>query len=162
MVFLPNTFKVKVDRITPQGVREIRELASNFIHETDLRFKDPVVVDVFIRKVGEDITVEGKIVATVICACARCLEDFEFTVKRNSYFAYFKKPSVENIDLTDSIREDIIISLPMRAFCSDSCKGLCPYCGQNLNEKQCDCVKPELPKTPSAFDALGDAFKDEE
>ncbi|MDX9703075.1 MAG: DUF177 domain-containing protein [Candidatus Auribacterota bacterium] len=162
MVFLPNIFKIKVDRITHEGLKETRELASNFINEKDLHFKDPVEVSVFIRKVGEDITVEGTIKVTLVCSCARCLEEFDLSVERDKYFAYFKKPAEENIDLTDSIREDIIISLPMRAICSEKCKGLCPYCGQNLNEKQCECKKPELPAIPSVFDSLGDVFKEKE
>lgn len=158
MVFLPNTFKIKVDRVTQSGITESRQLAANLIHEEDLRFKDPIEVTVLARKVGEDITVQGTIKATAVMTCARCLEEFELHVEKKKYFAYFKKPPVENINLTESIREDIIVSLPIRVLCRESCKGLCAQCGQNLNEKQCDCTQPQLPKETSVFDSLKDVF----
>ena len=47
------------------------------------------------------------------------------------------------IDLTDPIREDMIIALPIRPLCDEACKGLCFQCGQNLNLNQCQCRKGE-------------------
>ena len=47
---------------------------------------------------------------------------------------------VENIfDLTELIRQGLILAAPIRPLCSEACKGICPMCGQNLNEAQCDC-----------------------
>jgi len=43
------------------------------------------------------------------------------------------------IDLDPIIREQVLLALPMDVVCKDDCKGLCPMCGQNLNEKQCGC-----------------------
>lgn len=51
-----------------------------------------------------------------------------------------------HFNLDELIREDILLSLPTKILCSDDCKGLCPYCGTNLNEKQCDCQKPIDPR----------------
>lgn len=49
-----------------------------------------------------------------------------------------------NVD--ELIREDILLSLPTKILCRDDCKGICPYCGANLNEKQCNCKKPVDPR----------------
>ncbi len=43
------------------------------------------------------------------------------------------------IDLDPILREQILLSLPAYPVCRDACKGLCPACGQNLNERECGC-----------------------
>ncbi len=43
------------------------------------------------------------------------------------------------IDLDPILREQILLSLPAYPVCQESCKGLCPACGQNLNERECGC-----------------------
>ena len=43
------------------------------------------------------------------------------------------------LDLTDDVREDILLSLPLKFLCQEDCRGLCPHCGQNLNEGTCSC-----------------------
>jgi segregation and condensation protein B len=45
------------------------------------------------------------------------------------------------VDLKLAIDDLIITSLPTVIYCQEDCKGLCPICGQNLNEKSCDCKK---------------------
>lgn len=51
-----------------------------------------------------------------------------------------------HFDLDELLREDILLSLPTKILCREDCKGLCAYCGTNLNEKQCDCKKPIDPR----------------
>jgi len=48
--------------------------------------------------------------------------------------------------LEDVLREQVVLSLPARSLCQPDCKGLCPRCGQNLNEMQCRC--DEAPADP--------------
>lgn len=53
----------------------------------------------------------------------------------------------KEIDLDPIVREQLLLALPMSALCKEDCKGLCPQCGQNLNEKQCGCeVRPSDPR----------------
>ena len=47
--------------------------------------------------------------------------------------------SGKEIDLDPVVREQLILALPPYPVCRDSCKGLCPVCGTNLNEKECGC-----------------------
>jgi uncharacterized protein len=49
----------------------------------------------------------------------------------------------DKVDLSDIVREQIYLSLPMRSICKESCRGLCPVCGANLNERSCQCMKAE-------------------
>jgi uncharacterized protein len=43
------------------------------------------------------------------------------------------------IDLGPVVREQILLALPPYPLCREDCKGLCPVCGQNLNERECGC-----------------------
>lgn len=44
------------------------------------------------------------------------------------------------IDLTESLRQEIILHFPSIPVCSKSCLGLCPVCGCNRNKEKCKCV----------------------
>lgn len=50
----------------------------------------------------------------------------------------------EQIDLTDVIREQILLNLPGQVLCKEDCKGLCPQCGTNRNLKDCDCGDEDI------------------
>jgi uncharacterized protein len=45
----------------------------------------------------------------------------------------------KTIDLDPVVREQILLALPSYPVCGESCKGLCPVCGTNLNERECAC-----------------------
>ena len=44
------------------------------------------------------------------------------------------------LDLTEVLRQAVLVGLPMHVLCDRDCKGLCPICGQNLNEGDCGCA----------------------
>ena len=46
-------------------------------------------------------------------------------------------------DLSEPLRVNLLAALPLRVLCRPDCRGLCPRCGQNLNEKDCGCPKGE-------------------
>ncbi len=54
----------------------------------------------------------------------------------------------KTIDLDPILREQVLLALPMQVVCREDCSGLCPTCGQNLNEAKCGCeqrvVDPRL------------------
>ncbi len=43
------------------------------------------------------------------------------------------------LDLTEAVRQYILMAIPIKALCKEDCPGLCPTCGKNLNEGKCDC-----------------------
>ena len=51
-----------------------------------------------------------------------------------------------HFNLDELIREDVLLSLPSKVLCKEDCKGVCPMCGANLNESQCDCKAPGDPR----------------
>ena len=48
------------------------------------------------------------------------------------------------IDLDPILREQLLLALPGYPVCKESCRGLCPSCGANLNERACGC-DPHVP-----------------
>ena len=51
----------------------------------------------------------------------------------------------DRVELSEMLREHIILSIPMQPLCREECRGLCPVCGQDRNEEPCSCI--EAPKT---------------
>ncbi len=43
------------------------------------------------------------------------------------------------IDLDPLVEEQVALAVPEYPVCREGCKGLCPVCGQNQNEKECGC-----------------------
>ena len=101
----------------------------------------------------------GQVTGELELTCGRCLEPFRMPVA--SAFDLRYVPRTENtgegerevgeddlttafyendqIDLTQLISEQLHLALPMKPLCSETCKGLCPQCGTNLNTGTCDC-----------------------
>jgi uncharacterized protein len=46
-----------------------------------------------------------------------------------------------NLDVSQEIRDTVILGLPSKILCREDCRGICPRCGANLNETNCDCIK---------------------
>jgi DUF177 domain-containing protein len=45
----------------------------------------------------------------------------------------------DGLELNDVLREFVLLALPMQRLCDENCKGICPVCGQNRNQKECRC-----------------------
>ena len=109
-----------------------------------------------------DIRVVGELATRVETACARCLEPIRHDVAKNFELLYRpqgtdagkEELSVtaaeaevsyyqgEGLLLEDVLREQVLLALPIKAICREDCKGLCPHCGSNLNQEQCNCTDP--------------------
>jgi len=107
----------------------------------------------------KDIRVVGSFSTEVAAPCARCLDpvpskvsgDFDLLYRPLGADATKDERSIseaeteigyysgEGIALEDVLREQILLALPVKILCSESCRGLCPHCGKNLNVESCDC-----------------------
>lgn len=107
----------------------------------------------------DDIRLVGKLDGRVEASCARCLEPVEIPVTRSFDLLY--RPiepgkgsdevainqaeteigfyTGEGMELEESLREQILLALPIKALCRQDCKGLCPSCGVNRNQHSCEC-----------------------
>ncbi len=133
--------KIEVAKIPKSGMVVEEEEPPQIMGRSPDRvgYKEPVRVRVAVSLVGHTIVVQGKLETTVELECNRCLKRFEYPVVVGEYVYTAEVKPDETVDLTESIREDIILSVPMKRLCSPECKGLCPVCGQDLNAATCDC-----------------------
>lgn len=78
-------------------------------------------------------TIDGEI--KIECSC--CLETFDYLMSFNISRAYLLEDKV--IDVGDELRQVVVLNLPAKPLCKETCAGLCPVCGKNLNISQCTC-----------------------
>lgn len=97
-----------------------------------------------------DLMASGK----VNTICDRCLERFAADMRveiRENFLPKDQSRSVEErtfegdeIDLSATLGEAIILAFPMKWLCQKECKGLCPVCGVNKNLTSCDCKEEKV------------------
>ena len=93
---------------------------------------------------GGEVVVTGSAEVPVALLCGRCARFFSTNAKKSAFLrAYAWDDHPETLDLTDDIREELLLELPGYPLCRPDCKGLCPQCGRDLNEGDCGCAPPE-------------------
>jgi uncharacterized protein len=132
----------------------------------DIRFRGRIV------RQGEDFVVRGVAAATLVLACARCLELTEVPVEARLEALFLPRGAEESgegagaevvirpeddlvmmhdghtLDIGEVLRDSLLVQVPYKPLCRADCRGLCPTCGVNLNEEVCGCkqqtVDPRL------------------
>jgi uncharacterized protein len=126
---------------------------------------DPLRVDLRAQSVGEGVLVRGRIRTRLEQDCRRCLKPVAVGVDDEVTLLYepltgededelggevYPLPARgDELDLRPALREQLLLRVPRFAVCVESCRGLCPTCGANLNESTCECV-PEADSGPWA------------
>lgn len=170
MPCLTQNIEIKIEDIKDTGltlnlVKEKDWLNTLVGHQEaqDFSFPTPVAIAATITKSGRNILVRGKIKTRVTLPCARCLESFEHSIDTDMDVTFmptskdaneepiqvegvspdleFYKDDADTIDISKIVRDQILLAIPFKALCEESCKGLCPQCGTNLNKISCGCDK---------------------
>ncbi|MCA1808622.1 MAG: DUF177 domain-containing protein [Kiritimatiellia bacterium] len=123
--------------------------------EPFLRCPADVHCDLHAECVGGELLVRGRLTVVLECLCSRCGKWFSRRLEVSDFTRVFPMPAGnESIDLTTDIREDIILSFPSNWLCGESCRGLCPVCGADLNDGDCACREQTPPGWAGAWDVL--------
>lgn len=112
-------------------------------------------------RLNDGVLVQGSLDADVLLECSRCLEPLTLPIEARLEEEYRPTIDVETgrpvrrlpdeqdddttftvdhnhmIDLNESVRQALLVALPMKPLCREDCAGLCPQCGANLNEADC-------------------------
>jgi len=111
------------------------------------------------HQVVKDIRLQGELSTSLGLQCARCLDAVDQDVARSFDLLYrplgtdagHEELSVtdaeaeigyyqgEGLLLEDVLREQVLLSVPLKVLCREDCKGLCPCCGKNRNAEPCSC-----------------------
>jgi uncharacterized protein len=134
----------------------------------DVRF-DSLTVHLEVQKAGSDVIALGEVSGEAVLACRRCLVDVRVPLREPLSLAYqadideveaerrevYVLPSRgRELDLTEAVREHVLLATPRYVVCQEACKGLCPHCGANLNEVGCHCSATEVDSRWAALRAL--------
>ena len=116
-----------------------------------------------VTRIDNGVWASGSIETNAFSACARCLTPAEHPVQfhmdeeflptvtidartpqavksaQATREGVFTLDSRHNLDLTEAVRQYVIINLPMKPLCRRECAGLCTTCGISLNDHQCGC-----------------------
>jgi len=99
-----------------------------------------IVYKLYIEALGNELLTRGSLRQRFLCHCSFCDGTFELEVKESNFVESFEiNEEISFLDLTNEIREVIILALPAFPRCSESCKGLCATCGVNWNKSGCEC-----------------------
>jgi len=124
----------------------------------EIEIKDGISLELDIYNTEESFIVEGTIKTVLILTCSRCLEKYESPIEIDISEEVLKSDMDDRDELfiDEIIVDNIILSLPIKTLCSENCKGICPHCGQNLNEGECDCevesIDPRLEKLKDFYE----------
>ncbi|MBA3533538.1 MAG: DUF177 domain-containing protein [Ardenticatenales bacterium] len=128
--------------------------------DPELVIQEPITGKIKFTKIPQGILMVGKLRTLLEMNCSRCLEPFDLpvTIKLEEQFRPLLDlqtgavlPQEEDadeatlidqkniVDLSEVVRQALLLVLPALPVCREDCLGLCAQCGQNLNEGTCDC-----------------------
>jgi uncharacterized protein len=137
--------------------------------DEDIAGLDPLIVPtenlrgaVHMMRTGQGILVSGRLAARLETQCSRCLDTLEVDTEIEMEEEFCPTLDVVSgrrlvmededqalwidahhiLDLTEVVRQDLLLILPSHPLCREGCAGICPQCGQNRNEGPCEC-KPD-------------------
>lgn len=115
----------------------------------------PVEVQLEAQRVGYDVVVRGTLAGVADLPCRRCLtpvparfdEDVTFVFRAGvdardaeDQETYALPLREKTVDLTDAVREHVLLGMPRFALCDEACRGICSHCGKDLNQGACECA----------------------
>jgi uncharacterized protein len=138
-------------------------------------FMAPIHFDAHVRKMNQKVFISGRIEAHIEMYCARCLKSHEESLENTFEAVYLPQPDIQkkeeeieldeadldvsyytgdSIALEEVLREQLLLLLPLKPLCKPDCAGLCPSCGQDLNEGSCDCETTTIDPRLSVLEQL--------
>jgi uncharacterized protein len=148
---------IDVTRLDKEG-EDLEGVLDDAVLELDgdlLRPFAGIRYSIFVQQLGSELLARGTLAQDFDAVCSRCGGDFDFTVKVPDFTVSVETDDkTEYVDLTDEVRQSIILALPTYPVCRPECLGVCPSCGKNLNEGPCGCTHEEKDGRWGALDGL--------
>jgi uncharacterized protein len=163
--------RIAADSIGEAGLEKDISIAPEIfaaaLDNVEITVKESLHIHYIITRAGKTIHAKVHVEGRMETICATCLAPVAYHIKVGLDTDYLpaapdmpddleaerQSPSLgyyrKDIPLGAYVLSETVLSLPIRYVCSPDCKGLCPQCGTNLNEKKCGCeqsVDPRLEK----------------
>ncbi len=170
-VFFESMLKVNLSDLARRGSVQVKGSVppeETLWEAVDLELVGPMEVDLTVTytAVGQ-VLARGGVALSLRHRCRRCLAEVvqelapELTLvwsppdelEAEGAGPEFRRldPGVDELDLADAIREEVILAAPRFVLCREECQGLCPRCGVDRNLESCDC---SLDEPDPRWDAL--------
>ncbi|MCK8823957.1 YceD family protein [Fuchsiella alkaliacetigena] len=157
--------KIIIDNII-EDVGAYKELEAEInpldikIIDREIEITKPINLKLHVINAEDEFLISGDISLEFNVACSRCLKRFDLplVIEINEEVSKDRVEAARNsiIDISKEVRDNIMVAIPMNPVCDQNCAGLCPGCGLNLNEDDCDCfmhtVDPRLAKLEELLD----------
>lgn len=133
------------------------------LHGSEISVDERSTMGFDVYRVDDGWHVAGEGDITVTTECSRCLKTAKMTLPVSFSVEVPSGGATEScdenlpaegiiprmtkdhqLDVTDRVREEIILAIPLKILCDPECPGLCPICGIDLNEATCDCEEDVL------------------
>lgn len=145
---------IDIPKLSPEGSTFTGELPASILQLDEDKFAHPdgpVTYDLFVYLVSSELIVKGRLEAPVKLLCGRCGGFFSTNLIVSSFLrGYPVSEGVDKVDITDDLREDLVLEIPSYPKCAYEGTGVCPFSGVNLDEMT---VK-EPPPVESPWSAL--------
>lgn len=162
MINISDIVAKKVSKKDVEIQLDINEFSDSY--ET-YKVLEPIKVTGILAMLGDILYLDGVIEGCIQLSCARCLENFGYNFQIELHEKLTNNPDNKDdelifinnneLDLTEIVENNIIMSLPIQRLCKEDCKGLCANCGANLNFNSCNCknleIDPRLAKLKELF-----------
>ena len=134
-------------------------------------FQSPVQISGEVSNESGVLRLKGTIKTIYSTACARCLKPLDILLTAETDMILSDDPETEeeddlfvltsdSVDPADVLVPALILQVQMTYLCKEDCKGLCPHCGADRNEVDCDCDKKQIDPRFAALRALLDSDED--
>lgn len=104
---------------------------------------DKIHYKFFCSLAGNDLVVTGEASFKIQTICSRCCDDVTQEVCVENLCLHFPDVKDQIVDITEEVREGLLLAMPNYFFCSEDCQGICPGCGANLNYEPCTCPEDD-------------------
>lgn len=120
----------------------------------EIGFPGGVTLDLLLESHGSELQLTGTVSTVLSLVCSRCAERFEHPVRisvadriplnrsddpEEQWGSSYLDSERDEFDLSEYALLLLLERLPLQPLCQADCRGLCPVCGQNLNQATCDC-----------------------
>ena len=135
--------------------------------------EEPFRFELQARRVREDVVLEGQMTGQVALECSRCAKRYSDALRDEFRLVLEPVGDREPADpegvtslaesglylgedletgwfrglhirLDDFFGEVIALAMPLQPLCREDCPGVCPHCGADRAETQCDCVDEKI------------------
>jgi uncharacterized protein len=161
----------------PTGATRIYKLDEEITgeFENDIKLVSPLVGHIEFLRTGSNILVTGLLETTLQKVCGRCLINFTTPLSIELEEEFYPVINIltgapvsipddvepanllneQNIlDLSETIRQELVVVSEGVRYCRPDCRGICPHCGQDQNTNPCDCENSHIDPRWAGLQAL--------